>query len=467
MKSWTPLTPSRPGDSISSLLKATNLTSSSATAHPIRLPPPTLGAWIGPLPESLHLLIIASLPVSDLPRLAKVSRAFGRLVVSDEAWERRCKSLGLKEPESTSSKDGELASFPLPLLQEPSNLFYIHKNQGSPPYHLHVLWILPKRQLTSIVLFPSPPASSSNVNISSPSSSTAPPLPTPGFRDISSGQPSISSPPLSPPPSAHVSSHASGFGNISSHPSAQARNPPEDEFGDFVDVPIPAPSFGAPGDKSLLDFGKDFVPLPSRFGAAATGARTNGFFSFAPMMAAASASPNRPSSHLATPSVSKPPPKPKPPYRKLYQDHHLSLLPLLQPILTVPSPPLSQILSLLFPPHTSPSTQYQSKVLVQLLSFLSPSVQPISSWKAARQLILAAADRFDATCLVGFEGCDERSDEEGMTEWARAGWSVWVEAGQVGKRRRPEEWEVGRVWIERREIFYEGGAMWDPLKNIV
>ena len=81
--------------------------------------------------------------------------------------------------------------------------------------------------------------------------------------------------------------------------------------------------------------------------------------------------------------------------------------------------------------------------------------------------MLAAADRFDAACLVGFEGADERSDEDGMTEWATAGWKVWVEAGHFGKRRRPEEWEVGRVWIERREIFYEGGGMWDPLKNIV
>lgn len=116
MKTWTPLTPSRPGDSLSSLLKATNLTSSSHS-HPIRLrPPQQLGAWIGPLPESLHLLIIASLPVADLPRLARVSRAFGRLVVSDEAWEGRCKSLGLKESESKETKEGELASFLLPLL---------------------------------------------------------------------------------------------------------------------------------------------------------------------------------------------------------------------------------------------------------------------------------------------------------------------------------------------------------------
>lgn len=110
MDKWTPLQPSRPGGgpssyasggsgSLTSILRATNLTggSTSAAQHPVRLPPPRLGAWIGPLPESLHLLIIAHLPVPDLPRVAQTSRAFGRLVSSDLAWEKRWNALGIED----------------------------------------------------------------------------------------------------------------------------------------------------------------------------------------------------------------------------------------------------------------------------------------------------------------------------------------------------------------------------------
>jgi hypothetical protein len=106
MKTWTPLTPSRPGDSLSSLLKGTSLGSSGGHGQTIKLPPPTLGAWIGGLPESIHLVIIGFLPVPELPRLAKVSRAFGRLVASDEAWETRCKSLGLDQKDDAQGELG-------------------------------------------------------------------------------------------------------------------------------------------------------------------------------------------------------------------------------------------------------------------------------------------------------------------------------------------------------------------------
>lgn len=111
MKTWTPLTPSRPGDALSSLLKGTTISAAAGHGSAIKLPPPTLGAWIGPLPESIHLCIISFLPVPELPRLAKVSRAFGRLVASDEAWEGRCRSVGLKEKELAQGELTRSASF--------------------------------------------------------------------------------------------------------------------------------------------------------------------------------------------------------------------------------------------------------------------------------------------------------------------------------------------------------------------
>lgn len=382
---WTPLTPSRPGESLSSKLKSTTLTASSSY-HPMRIPAPALGAWIGPLPESLHLLIIASLPVADLPRLARVSRGFGRLVATDEAWEKRWKSLGIQD---------------------------IQRDEENATRH-------------------------------------------------EDGKTTIASPSASHQLSLSTSSARAGFGDFSS-----SNKGPDDDFGEFVDVPIPPPSTNssfATGN-SLVNF--DDVPLPSRFGSSAPSkGRTNGFFAFAPM-SPPDFNSNHPGSHqpVAPPQL----PKPQRPYRSLYRKHHEGLLPLISPLFTSPTPSPSQALSILFPIRSNqlspPSPSVQSQTLASILRFLSPHVQPISAWPQARQLMLAVADRFDGSCLVGFEGADSRGDEAGMKAWAEAGWTVWWEAN--GGRRPVEDWEVGRVWIERKEIFYESSTIWDPLRNIL
>lgn len=206
------------------------------------------------------------------------------------------------------------------------------------------------------------------------------------------------------------------------------------DFGDFSSATKPTTQ-----EKSLMDF--DTVPLPSRPGGAG---RATGFFAIAPPSAPAQTSGPGP-------------------YYQAYKRRHAELAPLCHHLRTSSAP--SSTLSLLFPPNPTtglpPSLEEQGKVLLDLLHFLSPQVQPLHDWGFLRQALLAAADRFDSTCLVAFENADSRKDEVGMRTAAEASWRVW-EAG--GGRR--EEWECGRVWVEKREVFYEAGK-WDAAENIM
>ncbi|KAG6909572.1 hypothetical protein DXG01_016822 [Tephrocybe rancida] len=121
-------------------------------------------------------------------------------------------------------------------------------------------------------------------------------------------------------------------------------------------------------------------------------------------------------------------------------------------------------------PLTSPTTQNQStdlplrtraKALRLLSLFLSPPVQPLRAWVPLRQALQAATDRFDAGLLAAFDSADGRGDEVGMREAAESSWEVW---DGVEKGKREGEWEMGRMWAEKREIFYLQGQ-WDPLAN--
>lgn len=206
------------------------------------------------------------------------------------------------------------------------------------------------------------------------------------------------------------------------------------DFGDFSSATKPAVQ-----EKSLMDF--DTVPLPSRPGAG----RATGFFAIAP--------PSPAPAQASGPG----------PYYQAYKRRHAELAPLCHHLRTSNAP--SSTLSLLFPPSPTtglpPSLEEQGEVLLDLLHFLSPQVQPLHDWGFLRQALLAAADRFDSTCLVAFEMADGRKDESVMRTAADASWKVW-EAG--GGRR--EEWECGRVWVEKREVFYEAGK-WDAAENIM
>jgi recyclin-1 len=92
-----------------------------------------------------------------------------------------------------------------------------------------------------------------------------------------------------------------------------------------------------------------------------------------------------------------------------------------------------------------------------LFLYLSPAIQPLRNWPSLRATLRSAADRFEASLLTAFETADSSKDEEGMKEAAWSSWEVW-------DSRQNAEWEIGRIWTEKREVFYEGGK-WDPLKN--
>lgn len=213
--------------------------------------------------------------------------------------------------------------------------------------------------------------------------------------------------------------------------STQSQNTFEDvDFGDFQD---PKDHKKAIGGNNLMDF--DDLPLPSK---PSTGART-GFFAL-------------PTTTPLSSTSSKPGP-----YLIAYKQHHLSLLPLCRHLRASPSP--SSTLSLLFPTPTA--LPKQADVLLLLLLFLSPGIQPLHDWGFLRQALLAAADRFDSGCLVAFEMADSKGDEEDMRVAAGSSWKVWDAGG--GKR---DQWECGRVWVEKREVFYET-SKWDPMENIM
>ncbi|OCF38059.1 recyclin-1 [Kwoniella heveanensis BCC8398] len=230
----------------------------------------------------------------------------------------------------------------------------------------------------------------------------------------------------------------------------------EVDFGDFEAAkPNGTSAFGggAGGRKdnnnnNLLDF--DEMPTPSRptGGAGNQGGRTTGFFAL---------TPTKPKSTGPFSNVLPGP------YYRAYKSHHSLLLPHCRNIRSSPSP--SSTLSLLFPPSPTtalpPPLPAQSELLLSLILFLSPRLQPLRDWGFLRQALLAAADRFDSTCLVAFEVADGKKDETGMRVAAESSWRVWEAGG--GSR---DQWECGRVWVEKREVFYDT-ARWDSSENIV
>jgi recyclin-1 len=138
-------------------------------------------------------------------------------------------------------------------------------------------------------------------------------------------------------------------------------------------------------------------------------------------------------------------------FRALYIRAH-KLLRNLAPALLEPP---HQILSSLFPSTiasvSSLTLSHRSKTLHLLHRFHS-LLRPLRSSPSLLSALRAASDRFDATLLSAFENADGRADEDGMRDAAEASWEIWdpheTGSGAVA------EWEMGRVWAEKREIFY-------------
>jgi recyclin-1 len=204
--------------------------------------------------------------------------------------------------------------------------------------------------------------------------------------------------------------------------------PPElavdaDDFGDFAEVD--AGGLAAPGAGAADELG-EFVG------------------GLSPIVAVA-----RPMPLVAAPAA--------PSSRTQYMRAHA----LLRPLAAALSAPPHAVLSALFPPNAPapPTLSQQSATLRLLAGWLSPAVQPLRAWAALAAALRAALDRFDAGLLAAFDAADGRADEPGMRAAAAASWAVRDPAAPG------DEWELGRVWADKRELFYEQGR-WDAAQNV-
>lgn len=186
----------------------------------------------------------------------------------------------------------------------------------------------------------------------------------------------------------------------------------DDEFGDFASAPI---SFTTSGTEDLADFVISSSPTTA----------SNIIFSVS-----------------ASAGV----------FKTRFMRAHALLAPLTKHLTAAPH----LVLSSLFPP--SLSLRQQSKTLRLLAQYLSPRVQPLRAWKTLLSSLRSTIDRFQAHLLTAFDIADRKRDENAMREAAWASWEVWDGVAAS------DEWEMGRVWAEKREIFYEQGK-WRPLQN--
>lgn len=190
--------------------------------------------------------------------------------------------------------------------------------------------------------------------------------------------------------------------------------PVDDDFGDFatVDVLQPRPD-------ELGDFVGAFDAL------------------------AASAKPPRPATTRFSLST-------KDSFRNKFIRAHNLLKPLLRHLSSPPHVLLSE-----FTAVASPSLRSQAKLFHLLSLFLSPGIQAVRRYDVLSLSLRSAMDRFDANLLAAFDVADGKGDEVAMKEAAESSWELWDRAG---------DWEMGKVWAEKREIFYQHG--WKPLDNI-
>ncbi|KAJ3553273.1 hypothetical protein NP233_g12683 [Leucocoprinus birnbaumii] len=137
-------------------------------------------------------------------------------------------------------------------------------------------------------------------------------------------------------------------------------------------------------------------------------------------------------------------------FRNKFIRAHNLLKPLLRHLSSPPHLILSQFGSV-----ASPSLRSQAKLFHLLALFLSEAIRPVKKYDVLALALRSAMDRFDASLLSAFDVADGKGDEVTMKEAAESSWELWDGAG---------DWEMGKVWAEKREIFYQHG--WKPLDNI-
>lgn len=278
---------------------------------------------------------------------------------------------------------------------------------------------------------------------------------------------------------------------------------------------------------SLLDM--DFedghnVPLPSTLTSsrktpqkATLQKRTNGFFAVNPaVLNSASTGRHSPASKDGSCHA-----------YNIYKEQHIRLTPyvkVLRSCSTANSSTItssisaSQALSLLFPPtQNGPAPlDVQASVLADLLSFLSAAVEPTRDWGWLRRVLSGVCDRFESVCLNAFDRAEKLAESTTISPFSpaqsastsdsavaalrlvsEASWDVYRTTRETEPREKryrahareslftpsakfgssnatvvqefihdQSEWELGRAWVEKREVFYEG-SKWDSTKNIV
>lgn len=342
------------GSSSSSILRPTPLVNGR----------PSVERKVGRVPASVFARIVGHCALSNVPHVARASRASAMVCMSDDrAWERRCQLAGVVVEKRTRRR--------------------VSQGARSPPS-----------------------------------------LPTPRFgEDDHNG---------------------------------------DDEFGGFAEIAIEAP----PRAAGSLDLLGSSSPLPS-----SDRRSSRGFFPLSPTLPSST-------SHRSPPLCDS---------YVAYRSHCHQLAPYISILRSSSSISPSQLLSSLFPPSTSPTLDSQSATLQALLRHLSDGIEPTRDWGWLRQVLQGVCDRFESTCLAAFEKAEGRAnkvdggDVKQMKMAAEASWAIWrtlretaTSSGggrQQQQRRRRErddaaDWELGRVWVEKREVFYEAGR-WDPGQNIL
>lgn len=269
------------------------------------------------------------------------------------------------------------------------------------------------------------------------------------------------------------------------------------DFEDGHDVPLPSTRTGK--------------AIPQKSTQPAQSKRTSGFFAVNPAVLNTTSSPARPSAGSSRPCESY----------QIYKAKHEQLTPyvrVLRSCSTATSSALtstisaSHALSLLFPPTQNGPTPLdaQAAVLVDLLRFLSTAIEPTRDWGWLRRVLGGVCDRFEAVCLSAFDRAESvkpspsarlhsitsnSSATAALRHVSEASWNVYRTTRETSPREKrykaqtkgfstapnnlqqstltlvrdliddQVEWELGRAWIEKREIFYEG-AKWDPSKNV-
>ncbi|KAH0831046.1 exocyst complex component Sec10-domain-containing protein [Lanmaoa asiatica] len=165
------------------------------------------------------------------------------------------------------------------------------------------------------------------------------------------------------------------------------------------------------------------------------------------------------------------PGKPTPTFRAKYVRAHTLLLQFLPGPNAPPHVILTSLTSCLSSRSDSPASTLltQARVLHLLARFLSPAIKPVSTWDPRLASLKGSLDRFDAGLLTAFDAADTEGDEARMKEAASASWEMSICMNGIGRRISKlgvagGDWEMGRLWAEKREVFYEQGR-WDPSAN--